>query len=100
MSLYLDFQNTSEGHAEVSIIVLTEDSLEGLLEQRRVEGVSHHNVASNISNNYKAETMITIVKRFKSTPCTDAEIKADATYPVRLDKHFISRRPVWSRAQA
>lgn len=42
--LYLDFQDTTEGHAEISIEVLAEDSLEGLLEQGRVEGVSHNNV--------------------------------------------------------
>lgn len=41
---YLDFQDASEGHAEVSIVVFTKDPLEGLLEQRGVERVSHHNV--------------------------------------------------------
>lgn len=45
LTLYLDFQDSSKGHAEVSVVVFTEDSLEGLLEQGSVEGVSHHNVA-------------------------------------------------------
>lgn len=43
--LYLDLQDASEGHAEVSVVVFVEDSLEGLFEQRGVEGVSHHYVA-------------------------------------------------------
>lgn len=44
MTLYLDFQDASKGHAEVSIVVFAKHSLEGLLEQGCVEGVSHHNV--------------------------------------------------------
>lgn len=42
--LYLDLQDATKGHAEVSIVVFAKDSLEGLLEQGGVEGVSHHNV--------------------------------------------------------
>lgn len=43
--LHLDFQDASKGHAEVSIVIFTKHSLEGLLEQRGVERVSHHDVA-------------------------------------------------------
>lgn len=50
-SLYLDFQDASKGHAEVPVIVLTEDSLEGLLEQRGIEGVSHHYVPPEARHN-------------------------------------------------
>lgn len=44
IALYLDFQDASEGHAEVSIQVFAKHSLEGLLEQGGIEGVSHHYV--------------------------------------------------------
>lgn len=43
---HLDFQSASKRHAELGVVVLGEDSLEGLLEERRVEGVAHHDVAS------------------------------------------------------
>lgn len=42
---YLHFQSTAKSHAELSVVVFAEDSLEGLLEQRRVEGIAHDNVA-------------------------------------------------------
>lgn len=43
--LYLDFQGAAEGHAEVAVVVFVKYSLEGLLEQRSIEGVTHHNMA-------------------------------------------------------
>lgn len=42
---YLDLQSCSEGHFEGALQVFGEDSLEGLLEERRVERVGHHHVA-------------------------------------------------------
>lgn len=41
---HLHFQDASEGHAEVTVVVFAEDPLEGLLEQGGVEGVAHHDV--------------------------------------------------------
>lgn len=52
--LYLDLQNATKGHAEVSVVVLTEDSLEGLCEERGVEGVSHDDVAAKRDTSFIA----------------------------------------------
>ena len=42
---HLDLYGASKGHAELRVVVLGEDPLEGLLEEGRVERVAHHNVA-------------------------------------------------------
>lgn len=42
---HFHFNDASEGHAEVTVVVFAEDPLKGLLEQGGVEGVAHHNVA-------------------------------------------------------
>ena len=44
----LDLQVGVEGHAELVLGVFGEDALEGLLEQRGVEGVAHHHMTPEI----------------------------------------------------
>lgn len=52
--IYLDLHDASEGHAEVAVIIFVENSLEGLLEQRGIEGVSH----DYVSPESRAETIL------------------------------------------
>lgn len=44
ITLYLDFQDATKGHAEVPVVVFAKHSLEGLFKQGGIEGVSHHDV--------------------------------------------------------
>ena len=43
----LDFDGGTEGHLEVASVILGEALLEGLLEERGVERVTHHHVAAS-----------------------------------------------------
>lgn len=45
LHLYLDLQSGGKGHFEGALHVFGKDPLEGLLEERRVEGVGHHHIA-------------------------------------------------------
>lgn len=43
---YLNLQSSCKGHFKRSLHVLSEHPLEGLLEQRCIEGVCHHHIPS------------------------------------------------------
>lgn len=63
-SPYLDFHGGSEGHAELVVEILTEDSLEGLLEKRGVEGVSHYNVPPKTEDRQGEHVRLCDIKSF------------------------------------
>lgn len=49
---HLDFNIGTKSHLEFILGVFGKDSLEGLLEQRGVKGVSHHHVATESKHSF------------------------------------------------